>query len=156
MKPQQKLQVCRFLLVTLLTLFVLTSHAEPLPYQSNPLLATVEGQAITLDDVKTKAIHDLTLQLYQQLQQRLLKIQEELETTTVEATVGGGVVIATATGKQRITSIKIDPEAVVSDDVSMLEDLILAAVNEVMNKAAELANQKMSAVTGGMKIPGVM
>ncbi|MEE2700804.1 MAG: YbaB/EbfC family nucleoid-associated protein [Chloroflexota bacterium] len=92
----------------------------------------------------------------QQLQQRLLKIQEELETTTVEATVGGGVVIATATGKQRITSIKIDPEAVVSDDVSMLEDLILAAVNEVMNKAAELANQKMSAVTGGMKIPGVM
>ena len=74
MKPQQKLQVCRFLLVTLLTLFVLTSHAEPLPYQSNPLLATVEGQAITLDDVKTKAIHDLTLQLYRQLQQRLPEI----------------------------------------------------------------------------------
>ena len=74
MKPQQKLQVCRFLLVTLLTLFVLTSHAEPLPYQSNPLLATVEGQAITLDDVKTKAIHDLTLQLYQQLQQRLPEV----------------------------------------------------------------------------------
>ena len=92
----------------------------------------------------------------QQIQQRLLKVQEELETTTVEATVGGGAVIATATGKQRITSIKIDPEVVVSDDVSMLEDLILAAVNEVMNKAAELANQKMSAVTGGMKIPGVM
>ena len=74
MKSQQKLHICRFLLITLLTLFALTSHAERLPYQSNPLLATVEGQAITLDDVKTKAIHDLTLQLYQQLQQRLPEV----------------------------------------------------------------------------------
>ena len=92
----------------------------------------------------------------QQLQQRLLKVQEELETATVEATAGGGAVTVTATGKQRITSIRIDPDAVDPEDVSILEDLVLAAVNEAMDKAAELANQKMSAVTGGMKIPGLM
>ena len=74
MRPQQTPQAYRPLLVILLTLFALTAHAESLPYQSNPLLATVEGQSIALDDVKTKAIHDLTLQLYQQLQQRLPEV----------------------------------------------------------------------------------
>ncbi|MBI4310837.1 MAG: YbaB/EbfC family nucleoid-associated protein [Chloroflexi bacterium] len=92
----------------------------------------------------------------QQLQQRLIKMQEELEHLTVEASAGGGAVKVVATGKQRVTSIKIDPAAVDPQDVSMLEDMVLAAVNEAMDKAGEMANQKMSAVTGGMKIPGLM
>jgi hypothetical protein len=92
----------------------------------------------------------------QQLQQRLVKIQEELEHATVEATAGGGAIKVTATGKQRVTSIKIDPAAVDPQDVAMLEDMVLAAVNEALDKAVEMANQKMSAVTGGMKIPGLM
>ncbi|MBI2172184.1 MAG: YbaB/EbfC family nucleoid-associated protein [Chloroflexi bacterium] len=92
----------------------------------------------------------------QQLQQRIMKMQEELERVTVEATAGGGAVKVTATGKQRVTSIKIDPSAVDPQDVTMLEDMVLAAVNEALDKAVEMANQKMSAVTGGMKIPGLM
>ncbi|MEC7417995.1 MAG: thioredoxin domain-containing protein [SAR324 cluster bacterium] len=77
MKPQHTLRICQLLLVALLATFALGAHAEPRPYQSNPLLATVEGQPITLEDVKTKAIHDLTLQLYQQLQSRLLEVALE-------------------------------------------------------------------------------
>ncbi|MBI4339328.1 MAG: YbaB/EbfC family nucleoid-associated protein [Chloroflexi bacterium] len=92
----------------------------------------------------------------QQLQQRLVKLQEELEQATVEATAGGGAVKVTATGKQRVTAIKIDPAAVDPQDVAMLEDLVLAAVNEALDKAMEMANQRMSAITGGMKIPGLM
>ncbi len=92
----------------------------------------------------------------QQLQQRLVKMQEELEHATVEASAGGGAVKVVATGKQRITSIKIDPAAVDPQDVSVLEDMVLAAVNDAMDKAVEMANQKMSSVTGGMKIPGLM
>ncbi len=92
----------------------------------------------------------------QQLQQRLVKMQEELEHATVEASVGGGAVKVTATGKQRITSIKIDPAAVDPQDISVLEDMVMAAVNDAMDKAVEMANQRMSAITGGMKIPGLM
>lgn len=92
----------------------------------------------------------------QQLQQRLMKMQEELEQATVEASAGGGAVKVTATGKQRITAIKIDPAAVDPQDVSLLEDMVLAAVNEAMDKATDMANQRMSAITGGMKIPGLM
>ena len=92
----------------------------------------------------------------QQLQQRLAQAQETLEEETVEGSAGGGVVTVTVTGKQKVLSIKIDPAAVDPEDVSMLEDLVLAAVNEAMDKAQELAAQRLGAITGGMKIPGLM
>ncbi len=92
----------------------------------------------------------------QQLQQRLAKVQEELEQETVEATAGGGAVSVRVTGKQKLQSVTIDPAAVDPQDVGMLEDLVLAAVNEAMDKAQELAAQRVNAITGGMKIPGLM
>ena len=92
----------------------------------------------------------------QQLQQRLAKVQEELEQETVEASAGGGAVTVRVTGKQKLQSITIDPAAVDPQDVGMLEDLVLAAVNEAMDKAQELAAQRVNAITGGMKIPGLI
>ncbi len=92
----------------------------------------------------------------QQLQKRLNEAQEALENESVEASSGGGVVTATVSGKQKLLSIRIDPAAVDPDDVSMLEDLVLAAVNEAMDKAQELASRRLGAVTGGMNIPGLM
>ena len=91
----------------------------------------------------------------QQLQQRFAKLQEELEQATVEATSGGGMVKAVVTGKQTVTSITIDPEAVDPDDVELLEEMVLAAVNEALQKSQDLAQQKMAAITGGMNIPGL-
>ena len=91
----------------------------------------------------------------QQLQARLAKAQEELKSATVEATAGGGVVKVVVTGKQKLQSITIDPQAVDPSDVEMLEELVLAAVNEGLEKAEELAQQKMGNITGGMKIPGL-
>ena len=92
----------------------------------------------------------------QQLQARLAKVQEELETATVEATAGGGVVKAVVTGKLKLQSIEISAEAVDPQDVELLQDLVLAAVNEGLEKAQELASQRLGAITGGMKIPGLM
>jgi len=92
----------------------------------------------------------------QQLQQRLAKAQETLEQETVEASSGGGAVTVTVTGKQKVQSIRIDPAAVDPQDVALLEDMVLAAVNEAMDKAQELATQRLGAITGGMKIPGLM
>ena len=91
----------------------------------------------------------------QQMQQRLAKVQEELEQETMEASAGGGAVTAVVSGKQQLQSIKIDPAAVDPQDVTMLEDLVLAAVNEAMNKAQQLAADRMGAITGGMNIPGL-
>ncbi|MCY4625931.1 MAG: YbaB/EbfC family nucleoid-associated protein [Chloroflexi bacterium] len=91
----------------------------------------------------------------QQLQQRFAKLQEELEQETVEATAGGGMVKAVVTGKQTVTSITISPEAVDPDDVEVLEEMVMAAVNEGLQKSQDLAQQKMAAITGGMNIPGL-
>lgn len=91
----------------------------------------------------------------QKMQQDMLKAQEELEEKTVEATAGGGAVTAVVSGKKELVSINIDPEVVDADDVEMLQDLILAAVNEGMRKADELAAQQMGRITGGLKIPGL-
>ena len=91
----------------------------------------------------------------QQLQQRLIQAQEALEQETVETSVGGGAVTVTASGKQKVLKITIDPAAVDPQDVPMLEDLVLAAVNEAMDKAQELASQRLGAITGGMNIPGL-
>ncbi|MBI4300491.1 MAG: YbaB/EbfC family nucleoid-associated protein [Chloroflexi bacterium] len=92
----------------------------------------------------------------QQLQARLAKIQEELETATVEASVGGGVVTVTMNGQQKVLGIKIAPEAVDPSDTEILQDLITAAVNEALEKSRQLAGSRLSAITGGLKIPGLM
>lgn len=96
------------------------------------------------------------LKMIQQMQNKMMKIQEELGTETVEATAGGGAVTAVMTGHQKLVSVKIQPEAIDPDDVEMLEDLILTAVNEAIAKSQELASKKMSALTGGIKIPGLL
>jgi DNA-binding YbaB/EbfC family protein len=91
----------------------------------------------------------------QQMQQEMLRIQGELETTIFDGSAGGGVVRATATGKQELVSVTIDPSAVDPDDVDMLQDLVVAAVNDALRASREIAEQKMSAVTGGLRIPGM-
>ncbi len=90
------------------------------------------------------------------MQKQMMEIEEELADRTVEATVGGGMVTVVANGHQDILSIRIDPEVVDPNDVEMLQDLILAAVNEAHRKAQELKTQEMSKLTGGLKIPGLM
>jgi nucleoid-associated protein EbfC len=89
----------------------------------------------------------------QKLQAQLQKVQEELETLTVEGSAGGGVVKVVMTGKQTVESVSIEPEA--AEDVELLQDLVAAAVNDAFTKTQQLAAQKMSAVTGGMNIPGL-
>ena len=89
----------------------------------------------------------------QQMQQEMLRIQGELETLTVEGTAGGGVVKAVVTGKQEVVSIAIDPSAVDPSDVDMLQDLIVAAINDALRASRVVAEEKMAAVTGGMKLP---
>ena len=84
---------------------------------------------------------------------QLQKIQDELESLTVEGSAGGGAVKVVMTGKQIVESVTIDPEA--AEEVELLQDMVLAAVNDASNKAQELAAQKMSVVTGGMNIPGL-
>ena len=91
----------------------------------------------------------------QQMQQEMLRIQGELEETNVDGSAGGGVVRATVTGKQELVSVAIEPAAVDPSDVEMLQDLIVAAVNDALRSSRELAEQKMSAVTGGLKLPGL-
>jgi nucleoid-associated protein EbfC len=91
----------------------------------------------------------------QQMQQEMLRIQSELEATTVDGSAGGGVVAATVTGKQELVSVTIDPSVVDADDVDMLQDLVVAAVNDALRSSRELAEQKMSAVTGGLRLPGM-
>ncbi len=91
----------------------------------------------------------------QQMQQEMLRVQTELEATIVDGSAGGGVVTAQATGKQELVSITIDPSAVDPSDVEMLQDLVLAAANDALRASRELAEQKMAAVTGGLKIPGM-
>ena len=83
---------------------------------------------------------------------QLQKIQEELETLTVEGSAGGGAVKVTMTGKQIVEAVVIDPEA--AEEVELLQDMVLAAVNDAAAKAQEMAAQKMAVVTGGMNIPG--
>ena len=92
----------------------------------------------------------------QQLQKNMAKLQEEIEAATVEATAGGGAVKADVTGNMKLESLAIDPEVVDAADVEMLQDLVLAAVNEGMDKAQKMAADRLSSITGGLKIPGLM
>ena len=88
----------------------------------------------------------------QKMQQELAKMQEELEQTEYTAAAGGGVVSATVSGKRELTKLEIDPEAVDPEDVEMLQDMVIAAVNEALRKAEDAANQNMSKLTGGLNL----
>lgn len=91
----------------------------------------------------------------QKMQQEMARVQEELGSKTVEASAGGGMVSVVANGHQEIVSLRIEPEAVDSEDVEMLQDMVLAAVNEALRQARELAAQEMAKVTGGLNLPGL-
>ena len=91
----------------------------------------------------------------QQMQQKMAKMQEELAQRTVEASVGGGMVSVTVNGKNEVLRLKIEPQVVDPDDIEMLEDLVLAGVNEALRKSQEMISDEMSKLTGGMKIPGL-
>ena len=91
----------------------------------------------------------------QKMQQDLLKMQQEMETKEYEATAGGGVVTAVANGKRELVRVTIDPEAVDPDDVEMLQDMVVAAVNEAMRKAEADSAQNMSKLTGGLNLGGL-
>ena len=101
--------------------------------------------------------------LLQKVQKEMAKLQDALEDMTVEGTAGGGMVTVEANGKQKILSVKIDPEVVVPDDVEMLEDLITAATNQALDRSRELAQEEMQKIAGGvlgnlpggLKIPGL-
>jgi DNA-binding YbaB/EbfC family protein len=91
----------------------------------------------------------------QQLQARLAKAQQELGEMIVEVTSGGGAVTVVVTGDQRLQSVKVSPEVVSADEIDMLEDLVLAAVNEGLEKSRELASGHLGKLTGGLGIPGL-
>ena len=91
----------------------------------------------------------------QKLQQQMTKMQEELDAREFEATSGGGMVTAKVNGKRELLAISIKPEAVDPDDVEMLEDMVMAAVNEALRTAAETVEREMGKLTGGMGMPGL-
>ena len=90
-----------------------------------------------------------------QMQQEMARVQAELETMTVDGSAGGGVVKATVTGKQDLVGLVIDPSAVDPADVEMLQDLVMAAVNDALKASRDVAEKRMGAVTAGLRIPGL-
>lgn len=92
----------------------------------------------------------------QKLQKKMLKMQEELAEKTVEATAGGGMVKVVADGSQKIKAITLEPEVVDPEDIEMLQDLILAATNDALNKSQDMVSSEMGKLTGGLNIPGLM
>ena len=92
----------------------------------------------------------------QQLPSKMVKLQEEMASKTVETTAGGGMIKVVVNGKQQLVSIQIEKEVVDPDDVEMLQDLILAAVNDGLIKSQEMVSEEMNKLTGGMNIPGLM
>jgi len=91
----------------------------------------------------------------QKMQKEMAKLQEEIALKTVEATAGGGAVRVVVNGKQEVLSLEIKPEAVDPEDVEMLQDMIMAAVNEGLRKSQEMVATEMGKITGGLKIPGL-
>lgn len=89
------------------------------------------------------------------MQEQLAAAEDNLKTQTVDASAGGGMVKVTMSGDMKLESIKIDPDALDPEDVEMLEDMIMAAVNEAIRSVGELANKQMGAITGGLNIPGM-
>ena len=103
----------------------------------------------------TKGFGNLVRQA-QQLQAKMLKVQEEMASRTAEASAGGGMVTAVANGRQELVSIKVEKEVVNPEDLEMLQDLIVAAVNAALKKAQEMVSEEMKKLTGGMNIPGLL
>lgn len=89
----------------------------------------------------------------QKMQEDMQKMQEELENATYSATAGGGMVTATVSGKREVTALEIDPEAVDPEDVEMLQDMVIAAVNEALRSAETAAAEGMQRITGGLNLP---
>lgn len=90
-----------------------------------------------------------------QMQQEMARVQAELETMTVDGSAGGGAVRATVTGKQDLVALQIDPSAVDPQDVEMLQDLVMAAVNDALRASRQVAEERMAGVTAGLRIPGL-
>ncbi len=91
----------------------------------------------------------------QQIHARITKLQEEMASKTIETSAGGGMVQVVMNGKQEILSLRIDPEVVNKEDIEMLQDLIVAAVNEGIRKSQEMMTEEMKKITGGLSIPGI-
>jgi nucleoid-associated protein EbfC len=92
----------------------------------------------------------------QLMQQKMARMQQELETREVEASSGGGMVTAVVNGKQQVISLKIEPSVVDPEDLEMLQDLVMAAVNEAIKKSQDMIQEEMAKVTGGLNIPGLI
>ncbi|HOA99352.1 MAG TPA: YbaB/EbfC family nucleoid-associated protein [Candidatus Atribacteria bacterium] len=92
----------------------------------------------------------------QKMQAKIAKMQEELKEKTVEASSGGGMVKVVCNGQQEIIDIEIEPELLEEKDVEMLQDLVLAAVNEALRRSREIAEEEMGKITGGLNLPGLM
>ena len=103
----------------------------------------------------SKGLGDMMKQA-QKLQSRMMELQEEMASKTVEATAGGGMVTVVVNGKQELVSISIDPDVVDRQEIEMLQDLIIAAVNEGIRRAQQLLADEMKKLTGGMAIPGLI
>ena len=103
----------------------------------------------------SKGIGDMMKQA-QKLQSKMAELQEEMANKTVEATAGGGMVTVVVNGKQEIISISIDPDVVDRQEIEMLQDLIIAAVNEGIRRAQQIWAEEMKKLTGGMAIPGLI
>ena len=101
-----------------------------------------------------KEFHDLVRQA-QEMQERMAKLQEDLGGRTVEATAGGGMVTVVMNGRQEVVSVRIEKEVVVPDDVELLQDLVLGAVNEAMSRSRKMMAEEISKITGGMNLPGL-
>ncbi len=92
----------------------------------------------------------------QKMQSKMMKLQEELADETVEASSGGGMIKVVVNGKQQVVSINIEKEVVDPEDIDMLQDLVIAAVNDALTKSQEMVSEKMGKLTGGLNIPGLM
>jgi DNA-binding YbaB/EbfC family protein len=101
-----------------------------------------------------KMLGDLMKQA-QKMQEQMGKIQEESKKKTVEASSGGGMVVATVSGAMELVSLKIEKEVVNPEDIEMLQDLVVAAVNEALRRAQQMVSEDMGKITGGMNIPGM-
>jgi len=105
--------------------------------------------------VATRGMNRDMLRQLQQMQAQITKAQQEIEESTVEASAGGGAVTVVVSGQPRLQSIKIAPEAVDPDDVEMLEDMIVAALNEALEKVRTMQAERFGSVTGGLDVPGL-
>ncbi len=103
----------------------------------------------------TKGLGNILKQA-QQMHSKITQLQEEMAAKTVEASSGGGMVNVVMNGKQEVLSVRIDPEVVNKEDIEMLQDLLVAAMNEAIRKSQEMMAEEMKKITGGLSIPGIL